>query len=68
MQRLFERDSSSINMILLPGFVLIYGLMLNGCGSDKEPTGSVKGMITYDGSPLTQGLVNLYSDKRNRNF
>lgn len=64
MRKLFERDISSIYMVLLPGFVFVCGIMLSGCGSDKEPKGSVRGIISYNGSPLTEGLVNIYSDSK----
>lgn len=64
MQKLLMHFTASINLMLLTGFISLCGVMLNGCGSEKEPMGSVKGTVTYNGSPLTEGLVNLYSDKK----
>jgi len=39
--------------------------LLAGCGgSETDPTGTVTGNITYNGPPLTEGLVNIHSDSR----
>ena len=64
MQRISERFTTVTNLSLLPGLVFACGIMLCGCGSDEEPTGSVRGIVSYNGNLLTEGLVNLYSDSK----
>ncbi len=37
-------------------------LLMSGCGGTNEaPTGQVKGKVTYDGAPLTEGVISFYS-------
>jgi len=35
--------------------------VLSGCGSDK-PTGQVKGTVTFEGTPVTVGMLQIHSD------
>jgi len=54
-------------MVNLPGrafggAILTFGLLLaTGCGSGEKPSASVGGTVSYNGSPLTSGVVNLIS-------
>ena len=44
------------------GLVLVFAALgASGCGSGEKPTGTVAGKVTYKGSPVTAGNVNLLS-------
>ncbi|MEQ8634045.1 hypothetical protein [Gimesia maris] len=45
---------------VLLGFVLLVA----GCGGEPEiPTGQVKGTVSYDGAPVTEGVISFYSSE-----
>ncbi|MES2792095.1 MAG: hypothetical protein V4719_20940 [Planctomycetota bacterium] len=41
---------------------------LAGCGGNGKPQGSVHGTVTFQGQPVTQGTVLLFSRKTGQNF
>ena len=47
--------------VLLGLAVLVAGWV--GCGSGEPPTGSVSGNVTYNGQPVTTGVVTLVNDQ-----
>ncbi|WP_417391483.1 hypothetical protein [Gimesia sp.] len=39
-------------------------LLITGCGGDAEfPTGQVNGKVTYEGAPVTEGVISFYSSE-----
>jgi len=65
MQKLLQQSVSLSQTITGTVTLLICFSLLTGCGgSDTEPTGSVTGNVTYNGAPLAEGLVNIYSEGR----
>lgn len=50
--------SAFLRIWFLTGFLLL----VSGCGGTNEvPTGQVKGKVTYEGTPLTEGVISFYS-------
>tara|TARA_R110002111_G_scaffold262872_1_gene342338 strand:+ start:58022 stop:58462 length:441 start_codon:yes stop_codon:yes gene_type:complete len=64
MQKLLKQRVSISGRTTGTVTLLVCFALLTGCGSETEPTGSVTGNITYQGNPLTEGLVNIYSAGR----
>ena len=45
---------------VLSGFVFL----MAGCGGEPEiPTGQVKGKVSYEGTPLAEGVISFYSSE-----
>ncbi len=57
MQRLF-----GARMAVLLGLLACVSWYV-GCGSSAPPTGSVSGKVTYNGKPLTTGVVTFINEK-----
>lgn len=45
---------------VLSGFIFL----ISGCGGEPEiPTGQVKGKVSYEGAPVTEGVISFYSSE-----
>lgn len=56
------RERSDRKLVLV-GTMALLGCLgwAVGCGKGGPPTGGVQGRVTYEGSPVTEGVVSVYS-------
>ena len=50
--------------VRLLGLAVLLMLGISGCGEPADPTGSVKGQVTFEGQPVTEGVVNFFNNAK----